>query len=282
MDQQQLDIRDQQKASWDKFSPGWKKWDARMMDFLKPMGDKIIELIEPGPADDVLDIATGTGEPGISIAGIARHGSVIGTDLSPLMIELANEQAQAKHITNYSARVADVSELPFDDAHFDAISCRMGFMFFPDMALAAKEMYRVLKPGGRMATSVWGAPEKNTWIGAMMSALKKNLEMPAPPPNGPSMFRCASPGMIAGLLTAAGFTTVNEQLVEGTDKYESSEHYWTVMNDVAAPVVAALGQTDDTTRKKVKEDLFKLLKEKQDKDGSIVLPYSSIIIAAVK
>ena len=56
-------IREQQRESWDKFSPGWKKWDNLFMEFLKPMGDEIIRLLNPKYNDVVLDVASGTGEP---------------------------------------------------------------------------------------------------------------------------------------------------------------------------------------------------------------------------
>ena len=62
------EIRDQQKETWNKFSPGWKKWDDLTMDSLKPMGDEIIRLLHPKNDDLVLDVAAGTGEPGLTIA----------------------------------------------------------------------------------------------------------------------------------------------------------------------------------------------------------------------
>ena len=161
MEQQLEEIREQQKAAWNKFSPGWKKWDDLAMDFLKPVGDEIIRLINPKGADIVLDIAAGTGEPGLTIATMLKGGKVIITDLSEDMLEIARENAMNRGIQNIETRACDVCELPFADNTFDAISCRFGFMFFPDMLLAAKEMVRVLKPGGRIATSVWNVPEKN-------------------------------------------------------------------------------------------------------------------------
>ncbi|HUR67119.1 MAG TPA: class I SAM-dependent methyltransferase, partial [Chitinophagaceae bacterium] len=164
MEKQLEEIRDQQKASWNKFSPGWKKWDELTMDFLKPMGDEIIKSIQPNGKDKVLDIAAGTGEPGLTIAGMLDGGSVMITDLAEDMLVVAKENAAIRGVTNVEFKAADVCELPFPDNSFDAISCRMGFMFFPDMQLAANEMLRVLKPGGRLATSVWDGPEKNIWI----------------------------------------------------------------------------------------------------------------------
>ncbi len=86
-------------------------------------------------------------------------------------------------------------------------------MFFPDMLLAAKEMRRVLKPGGRIATSVWDGPEKNFWVTAIMGTIKKNMNLPAPPPDAPGMFRCAKEGLMTGIFNQAGFKNVSQSFV---------------------------------------------------------------------
>src|SRR6476661_567278 len=98
------------------------------------------------------------------------------------MLEVARENAEKRGIKNIETIACDANELPFEDERFDAVSCRMGFMFFPDMLQAAKEMLRVLKPGGRLATSVWGPPEKNFWITATMGTINKHVDVPPPPP----------------------------------------------------------------------------------------------------
>ena len=208
MEQLQLEIREQQKASWNKFSPGWKKWDDLTMDFLKPMGDEIIRMITPVSNDVILDVAGGTGEPGLTIASLVNGGKVFITDLSDGMLEIAQENAMLRGIKNVETRPCDVCELPFDDNTFDAISCRKGFMFFPDMLLAAKEMVRVLKPGGRVAASVWDGPEKNFWVTAIMGTISRNMELPPPPPGAPGMFRCAKDGLMADLFQQAGLKNI--------------------------------------------------------------------------
>jgi len=166
MESQLEQIREQQKEIWNRFSPGWKKWDDLTMKFLKPMGDEIIHLIKPRNGDVVLDVASGTGEPGITIASRLDSGKVVATDLAEGMLEIARENAVRQGIKNLEIRACDVSELPFADNSFDSISCRFGFMFFPDVLLATKEMVRVLKPGGRIAAAVWNGPEKNFWVTA--------------------------------------------------------------------------------------------------------------------
>src|ERR1700712_866441 len=93
MDFQSQQIRDQQKDSWNKFSAGWKKWDELTMRFLKPFGDEMINLIKPKDGEVILDIATGTGEPGLSIAAMIPNGKVILTDLADEMLKIAADNA---------------------------------------------------------------------------------------------------------------------------------------------------------------------------------------------
>ena len=104
MEAQLVQIREQQKEVWNRFSPGWKKWDDLTMNFLKPMGDEIIQLIRPKGVDVVLDVASGTGEPGLTIATKLRGGIVIATDLSEGMLEVARENAARRGIKNFEYR----------------------------------------------------------------------------------------------------------------------------------------------------------------------------------
>ncbi|MDB5199844.1 MAG: methyltransferase protein [Chitinophagaceae bacterium] len=281
MEPQLTQIREQQKETWNKFSPGWKKWDDFTMNFLKPMGDAIIAELNIKEDDIVLDVACGTGEPGLTIAGMAKKGKVIGTDVADKMLEIAKENADAKQIKNYETKTCDVCELPFDESTFDKISCRMGFMFFPDMQMASDEMYRVLKTGGKMATSVWAGPENNVWITTIMGIINKNMQLPPPPPGAPGMFRCAAPGFIKSIMEKSGFKNVNEKLISGKVAYDDFDHMWNMMNEVAAPVVGALSKADDDMKQKIKSEVEQLsVQYKTDK--GIELDYGSWVISGSK
>ncbi|ESU22720.1 methyltransferase type 11 [Flavobacterium enshiense DK69] len=281
MEQQLEQIREQQKASWNKFSPGWKKWDDLTMDFLKPMGDEIIRLLNVNNNDIVLDIATGTGEPGLTIASKLNGGKVILTDLAEDMLEIARENASLRGIKNIETVVCDVCELPFPDNTFDAISCRFGFMFFPDMELAAKEMVRVLKPGGKIATSVWDVPEKNFWITAMMGTIHKNMEITPPPPGAPGMFRCSKEGLMKELFMQAGLKNISQSEVHGKLNSKTADNYWSMITEIAAPVVAALSAADDAMKAKIKQEVYDIVNQKYP-DGNVVIDASSIVIYGEK
>lgn len=281
MEHQLEEIRDQQKASWNKFSGGWKKWDDKMMDFMKPMCNEIIRLLEPKDNDIVLDVAAGTGEPGLTIAAMLNGGKVIITDLAEEMLKVAQEKATQKGIKNIETRVCDVSALPFDDATFDAISCRFGFMFFPDMALAVSEMVRVLKPGGRIAVIVWNGPEKNFWVTAMGGTINKNMQIPPPAPGAPGMFRCAKPGLMQDIFRQAGLKNTFEKEVNGLLKCENTDTYWNMMNDVAAPFVAALSKADDAMKSKIKKEVYEIVDAKFP-GGKVHIDSSALLIYGEK
>lgn len=262
MESKLQEIRDAQKASWDKFSPGWQKWDDLVMGFLKPHGDAIIAAIKPEGSNYILDVAAGTGEPGLTIAPMLKGGKVLVTDLSDGMLKVAADKAAARGLKNLETKIADACALPFEDNTFDKVSCRLGLMFVPDMLLAIKEMTRVLKPGGKFATTVWAGPENNFWVTCMMQNIKKHMDVPAPEPGAPGMFRCAERGLIAGLCKQAGLKDVSEKEVPGRMATENGQHYWTFMTDVAAPFVAVLSKADDATREKIHQDVVRSMDEK--------------------
>lgn len=281
MEKQFEEIRDQQKASWNKSSPGWKKWDDLTMDFLKPFGDEIIRHLHLKDTDVVLDVAAGTGEPGLTIASKVKSGKVIMTDLADDMLVIARENVQKAGAKNIEFRVCDVCELPFPDNNFDAISCRMGFMFFPDMFLAAKEIVRVLKPGGRIAISVWTGPDKNFWFSGIMDILKQNMELPTPPSGSPGMFRCAKDDLMSDLFMQTGLKDISQIEILTKLNCLTAENYWSFITEVAGPVVSALSIADSATKEKIKSETFQLVNQKYA-DGKVSIDASAYVVSGRK
>jgi ubiquinone/menaquinone biosynthesis C-methylase UbiE len=277
MEAQLVQIKEQQKEIWNRFSSGWKKWDDLGRDFLKPMADEIIRLIKPGNTDLVLDVASGTGEPGLTIAAMLKGGKVVAVDLAEGMLEVARENATSRGIKNFEIVACDVCELPFPDNSFDAISCRMGFMFFPDMLLATKEMVRVLKPGGRIAATVWSGPERNLWASTIMEIINKNMQLAPPSQGSPGLFRCAKSGFIAGLFKEAGLKNISETEVSGKLNVGNRKDYWNFMTEVAAPVVSALSNADCEMKIKIRSEVFDLIREKYS-NGKLALDSDAFVI----
>jgi SAM-dependent methyltransferase len=246
------EIRDGQRAAWAGLSAGWEKWDAIIMDQLGPVGAALVERLDVSADGHYLDIASGTGEPGLRIAELAPKGRVVLTDLVPEMLQIAQRRAFARGIANIETEVCSADDLPFDDATFDGVSVRFGYMFFPDMAEATAEFARVLKPGGRLCASVWVKPEENPWTALVMQAIATEVAVAPPDPDGPTMFRCAAPGAVGALYEDAGLHDVDEWDVGVELVTRSAEEYWDMISEHVSLAVAALQRVDEPARERIR------------------------------
>ena len=253
MNQLQLEQLEQQKNTWNKYSSGWRKWDEVLMTAMLPIADSLIDALELNGNEYVLDVASGTGEPGLSLSTLLPEGRVNGSDLAENMVEIANLHAQERGITNYHSQQCDATNMPFEDNTFDHVICRFGIMFFPDIESGLREMTRVLKPGGKLAVAVWAAPELNSFITLMAMIVAERLNLPKPGPDTPGIFRCAQSGSTNQLLTNVGLSKVMEYSVNGEATFESPAKYWDVFSDVAGPIMEALNNEPPEVINEIKE-----------------------------
>jgi ubiquinone/menaquinone biosynthesis C-methylase UbiE len=275
------DIRDVQRATWAGLSAGWEKWDSIIMDQLGPVGTAMIERLDIAEDQRHLDVAAGTGEPGLSIARRSPKGRVVLTDLVAEMLDVATRRAMVQGISTIETRVCSADELPFDDATFDSVSVRFGYMFFPDAAKATAEFTRVLKPGGRLCSAVWVKPEQNPWTTIVMQAIATEVVVAPPDPDGPSMFRCAAPGHVSAVYEAAGLRDVDEWEVAVELVTRSPEQYWDMMSEHVSLAAATLQQVDESARQRIRE----IAMEKAsafEKDGKVRVPGVARCIVGTK
>jgi len=250
-----------QQQSWNKFSAGWRKWDDFTMRFLEPQGSAILKALHVSDGARVLDIATGTGDPGLTLAATMRGVRVTALDASEGMLHVARDKAASIGLANFETVLGDACTLDFADESFDAISCRLGFMFFPDPRLAAREMARVLRPGGAVATTVWAAPGDNPWVTTFLAALKAHVDVPSPPPGGPGLFRCADSTVVPELFASAGLRVEQSESLCGEMPCDSLEEYWEFMTEVVPPAVAALSSATASESAAIKSEVFTALSE---------------------
>ncbi len=149
-----------------------------------PNGEKaqpMIELAKPGAGESVLDVASGWGFVSLAFSPLVR--SVIGIDLTPEMVGLANNLAQERGDKNLEYQIGDAEELPFSAGMFDLVTCRAAFDHFGDPEKALREMKRVLTPAGRIVLYEFVAPAD-----PLKAALYNKIEMT----RDPSHLRCLS------------------------------------------------------------------------------------------
>jgi len=275
------EIRDAQRLTWAGLSGGWEKWDQVIMDQLGPVGTAMIERLGIAEDQQHLDIASGTGEPGLSIARLVPKGRVVLTDLVVEMLDVAARRADTLGVTNIETKVCSADDLPFDDAVFDSVSVRFGYMFFPDAATATAEFARVLKPGGRICSSVWVKPEENPWTTILVQAIAAEALLAPPDPDGPNMFRCAAPGQVRAVYEAAGLHEVAEWDVGVELVTSSPAEFWEMMSEHVSLAVAALQQADEAARERIRETVIANVSQ-YERDGKVRVPGVARCIVGTK
>lgn len=274
-------IRDRQRIIWDQFAAGWKKWDAELLGWHGPFGDALLQDARLRPDSAVLDVAAGTGEPGLTAAHLVPRGQVVLADISAGMLHVAEEKADVRGLANVSFTVCDAAELPFRDGTFDAVLCRFGFMFFPQMRAALKEMVRTARPGARITAAVWGRAAENPWATLILGTLAQHTELPRPPAEMPGLFRCSASGFMARLYRDAGLVQVAERKISTDLIHESPESYWQFMTDIATTVAMGLAKAGPEAQSLIRSDVFQML-GRYEHQGALRLRSTATIVTGIR
>jgi ubiquinone/menaquinone biosynthesis C-methylase UbiE len=205
--------------------------------------EALVEYSHPVPGMHVLDLASGTGEPAISLADrVGSDGHVTALDQSADLLHIAEERALQRGYTNFSIRQADAHSLPFPDAQFDLVTSRFGVMFFSEPVRAFREVLRVLKPHGKASFSVWGSFEQPYWS-STMGLVARLIGAPALQSGGPNPFKFAEPGSLSKVFADAGFTDVEEETRSVPWTWPGTpEEVWAQAKAVATPFLPMLSQ----------------------------------------
>jgi ubiquinone/menaquinone biosynthesis C-methylase UbiE len=213
-----------------------EKWKAKSAAMGKPVTDALVEYARPQPGMRVLDLASGTGEPAITLAGrVGEQGQVTAFDLSADLLEIAQERARVRGFTHFATQQGDAHSLPFPDNSFDLATSRFGVMFFRDPERAMQEVRRVLRPGARACFLVWGAFEQPYWQ-STMGVVHEHVGGALLETGGPNPFRFGESGSLSSVLRSAGFSEVEEEVKILPWAWPGSvEEVWEQMKSVAVP-----------------------------------------------
>jgi SAM-dependent methyltransferase len=177
-------------------------------DFFWPLGRALVASAAIGAGERVLDVACGTGA--VSSAAAEVGGSVTAIDVSPAMVETAKRNGVDAH-------VMDAEQLRFPDGSFDHVLCAFAIFFLPDPSRAVREWRRVLRPGGRLALSVFaGWDPRWRWIEELTP---ERLRRPAG-----TMFD--SENELEGVLAPAGFEDIRFELASHELVFADADEWW--------------------------------------------------------
>jgi len=234
------DLRAVLRDQWAGVAPAWAEGAEEIDEHNAGTSAAMLELAAIRPGERVLELACGPGGVGLDAAAQAAPGEVVLSDVAAEMTEIAAARAAARGLGNVATRVLDLEAIDEPDASYDVVLCREGLMLVVDPARAAREIARVLRPGGRASVAVWGARERNPWLGTLFDAIGEQLSAPVPPPGVPGPFSLPHLEVLAGLLRAAGLGDVRGREVSAPFRPRSLQAWWERVPKIAGPVAKML------------------------------------------
>ena len=258
-----------------------EKWKAKSAAMGQPVTDALVEYAQPLAGMRVLDVASGTGEPAISLAmRVGEHGHVTALDLSADLLEIAAGRARARGLKNFTTQQADAHSLPFPENSFDLATSRFGVMFFSDPVFALGELRRVLRPGARACFLAWGGFDQPYWQ-STMGVVHRHVGGPLLQPEGPDPFRYARSGSLSAVLQGAGFEAVEEETKTVPWTWPGPvEEVWEYSQSVSVPFRAMLDRVPAEKWPEIHGDVHAAVRKYSD--GEKIAFGVSLVLASGK
>jgi enediyne biosynthesis protein CalE5 len=247
-------LRAQLHQMWSGVAGAWAAHLAYVDARGQHVTDRMLELSLPRPGERVLELACGTGGPGLDAAPlVAPGGEVVISDFAAEMTAIAANRIADLGLRNASTRVLDLEHIDEPDDSYDVVLCREGLMLVPDPARAAREIRRILRPDGRVVISVWGPRERNPWLGVVFDAVAEQLGVPTPQPGIPHPFSLSDAGELGELLAAAGLARVQVGELSTPYRAASVDEWWERTAALAGPLARKLAALPDDAARALRQ-----------------------------
>lgn len=269
---------------WSQSAPYWEKHRELIREMFAPVTQALIDDAEITEGLTVLDVATGPGEPALTIAGlIGPRGNLAGTDAVAEMLDAARRESRRRELRNARFETAFAENLPFPNETFDVVVCRFGVMFFPSPEDAIREWLRVLKPGGKIALAVWHFAENNPFHYVLSKVVDRYVgASPPPAPDSPDAFRFAQPGKLKSLLLNAGVVAPSERLLQFPIAARMPiEDFWTLRYEMSEKLRSRTAALSSQAMLDLKREAIEAAR-KYVSDGKIIFPGEVLILSGGK
>jgi len=268
------------EAVWDAVAEAWDRHHEVLSAHTQPVAQRLLALAKVQPNDVVLELAAGLGELSRALAQrVSPGGRVIGTDLSPQMVQLAARRSAA--IDNLSFQVVDAQQMRLADDSIDVVICKMGLMLFADPVAAVAECRRVLQSDGRLAVATWGPAERNLWITTFGAAMLTHGHQPSGDPKAPGgIFSLSSSDKLADLLSSAGFADVTVEDMDAPQRFADFDRYWQHISETSGPLTVVLGTLPAEKIDAVRSTCEEYAAHLRAEDGTYAFPGCALVATA--
>ena len=276
------EIKEGQRKSWNSAAPGWMKWWDLIEKWANPASARLIELARVSEGHKSLDLATGIGEPAVSMARIVGdNGSVLATDIAEDMLEFGSQRAKSEGLTNIEFKRVDMEELDYTN-EFDSITVRWGLMFLPDPETAVRKLYSALKEGGRASAATWSTPDEVPFASRPVKALMTELKLDPPPAGTPGIFALSDKERLKSIFVDAGFKDVEVESMGLTYNYESKQEFIDSMRDLAAPISGIVNSQPESERERLWQLVGESVSDFEKGDGTVEVTSVTLLVSGQK
>jgi SAM-dependent methyltransferase len=203
-------------------------YDQPPLSFWDRYGRRTIDRLPLQPGMSVLDVCCGMGGSAIPAAQrVGPQGRVIAIDLAEQLLKKASRRAANLGLSNVDFRKGDLAGLPFPDQSFDAVVCVFGIFFVPDLHGAVRELWRLVRPGGILAITIWGRGLFEPADPIFWAAVKR--EDPALHASIKSWSKIFEPDPLCMLLKECGVPHPEAVAEPGWHPLHAPEDWWTIM-----------------------------------------------------
>src|SRR5690242_1258614 len=254
-----MDIAEYRKQShdtWERMAAGWDRWNQMLAESSRPVTDHMVAALDPKPGETILELASGAGVGGFVAAALMQgEGRLTMTDFASNMVEACERRGAELGFSNIDYRLMDAERMDLDDDSVDGVLCRWGYMLMGDPSAALRETRRVLRDGGRLSFSVWGAPEDNLWASVPGRVLIQRGHMEPPESGAPGIFAMADPARIEELVKGAGFESLELREVRMSWRFDDFDSFWAYTNEIAGALAVVIAELPEREAEEVKSDI---------------------------
>ena len=277
--------KEEERQNWDSVANNWQKWRKVIERGAEKVSRRLIELAEIKPSSRVLDIATGIGEPAITAANlVGSNGHILATDISPQMLSVAKQRAISLGLQNViEFKEGDIETIDLASSTFDAVLCRFGLMFLPDLKAGLYNIYQSLVEGSNFAAAVWASPDQDTLIATTMSTVMKETNSEPPPPGTPGPFSLSDEDSLKNFFMMSGFKDTNIERMNVSFDFDSPDEFTIFTSETAGPLQKMLANQTNEKKNKILKAVTEAAKNYVDNNtGKVRFENEAILIVGKK